>query len=395
MTKRDILIFFFKWKTTLLVLFLLILSFAVLFSYAFPPAYPGVATVLVERNRAPAMRTDFAPGLDMVEVLTTEAQIVLSRTVMENVVDELGLDQRVGKKTFVNQLVNDVKGTMADIGLIYQVPPREKWIARLLRQVKAKPVVSSNIMDIEYYDDDPKWAAAIINSVVDHYIAHHLEIYSQRGQATIYQNQLTDVRTTLEEKRLALAELKKSASASAIQDNKRELVRANGAVREQLEMAYANERELLTRFEPEHQKVKTIRDKIKQFKEVADSTQKELFELEQIETRINDILGDIRAEEVSFREIKRRFDEAVLDELANIDMINVRLVDYSPIAARPDRSRLFFIGLTAIGGLFLSFGLVIIFEYFDRRVSDPKLVEDILGIPGLGSIEYSERHKIH
>ena len=85
MTKRDIVVFLFKWKGTLLSTFLLVVVLVTSLVYLLPPAYKAKSIVLIESIQAISTRTDPMPGVDMPIVLKTESQVVLSRPVLEAV----------------------------------------------------------------------------------------------------------------------------------------------------------------------------------------------------------------------------------------------------------------------------------------------------------------------
>ena len=73
--------------------------------------------------------------------------------------------------------------------------------------------------------------------------------------------------------------------------------------------------------------------------------------------------------------------------LANPEVINVLIIEKAVAPSRPGRSRLSYIILATLGGLLLSFAIAFIKEYFDHRVTDPKVASQLLGVPTLGSIE--------
>ena len=89
----------------------------------------------------------------------------------------------------------------------------------------------------------------------------------------------------------------------------------------------------------------------------------------------------------TYEDHKKKYEDARVAELSNLDFINIRVIDYSPVPVRPDHSNLFYIAISIIVGLIFSVTIALIREYFDRRVTDPGEVERILGIPEMGSLE--------
>lgn len=387
MTIRDIIVFLFKWKASIIGVFLAVVTAVTALVYILPPSYAGKASVLVERNRSPVMRLNFAPGTDMIEVMTTESELILSRTVMADVVEKLNLHERTGKNSIFKQAVTGIRSTMVGWGLIGAAPPKEKWIDSLQHNVVAKPVVNSNVIDISYMDEDPQWAAKIVNAVIESYISNHMRVYNPLEGRDLYGQQLAAAEQRLEELRHRLAQVKRHASFSALEDSKREAVRTLSVLGEQLSNAQTEQAELLVRFEPDHEQVKQVKAKIARINSSISTTSHQIKLMEQDEAKVKEIELAYSAEERTYRDYKQRYDEAQLGEAGGVNLTNIRVVDYADVPSTPRHSRLFFIAVAVGGGLFLSLGVAFLREYFDRRILDPRAIEQILGVPELGSIQ--------
>jgi len=81
LTKRDIIIFIFKWSKGLFGYWFLIIGLSVLVVFTVPQKYEAVAKILIESNRAPVMRADMAFGLEQLSVLNSEVAIIRSNPV--------------------------------------------------------------------------------------------------------------------------------------------------------------------------------------------------------------------------------------------------------------------------------------------------------------------------
>ena len=90
---------------------------------------------------------------------------------------------------------------------------------------------------------------------------------------------------------------------------------------------------------------------------------------------------------MSFLDYQKRYEEARMKDLANTEIVNIRIIEYATEPTRPNHSRIFYIALAMVGGMLLSIIISLIKEYFDHRISDPNRIELILGIPVLGSIK--------
>ena len=72
--------------------------------------------------------------------------------------------------------------------------------------------------------------------------------------------------------------------------------------------------------------------------------------------------------------------------MADVKLINVRVVDFAEVPVLPRASRLLLIVLSIPAALVLALGVAILREYFDRRVLSPGVAESILKLPELGSV---------
>ncbi len=388
MSKRDILIFLFKWKYTILGSILTIVSMVTALAYLMPPDYIGKASLLVESNRAPTMRSSFSPGLDMLEVIRSEAEIVRSRTVMEAVVTELRLHERPSRDTSLKRVLKSIREGMAALGLITVMAPREQWVGHLLSEVEVEPVPGSNVLNISYFDSDPEWAAQIVNTITDHYIKHHLAIYSSQGVSEFYQRQIKLSRQRLARLRKELVDFKEKVSISAIEESQRGLVQELGRLRQESMDSRSALTGLLERFEADHSEARLLQAKIDGIMSSMALTRNQLQDLETKESRIQEMEIVLRSEENTYLDYNRKHEEARLSELSNTDMINVRLIEYSAVAVTPRFSRLFLILVSIPAGLICAFLIAFIREYLDHRITDPEVAERALSIPHLGSIEY-------
>ena len=270
MTKRDILLFFFKWKKTIFTLSTLVVFSVTLFVYVSPVQYAGKAKVLVEPNKAPAMRTDLSPGMQLGEASYTEAEIVLSYAVMAAVVDKLKPYARPPKKkSAIGKLIKSIKTKMEDMGLLIHMEPRDMWIRNLLKNVKVDPVMNSNILGISYKDTDPEWAALVVNEVIDFYIQHHFQVYAAVGNSKVYKEPLERSEKLLDEKQKQLVEFKNKNSIAAIKEKKVGLAQSISSLRSKSTNFQVNLAELEGKYQPGHpgyKQVVLMKSKIKQLR---------------------------------------------------------------------------------------------------------------------------------
>ena len=397
MSKRDIVIFLFKWKKSLIGYFLLVIALSVLFVYVIPQKYEAVATILVESNRAPVMRADVAYGVEALSVLNSEVAIIRSNVVFAATADKiLALDaEKVdaaeeeldGFALVIVELFNSIMQWTIDIGLREPTSVRENLIASLEDDLKVLPQPNSNVITLSYNSDNPEIAAEIVNTITENYIQQHLRIFSSGGTSELYRLQIERLEKELKQRRKKLADYKREKSVSALHETMRALVQQQTQLTSELSDIQRNLAELYTRFGKGHTKVVLAEERLNVTQMSLGEMAEKLQSLEREETAIDDMEIEINSVEKSIQSYKNRYQDEQLVSLANPDVINVLIIEKAVPPTRPGHSRLFYIVLAAAGGMLLSLAIAFIKEYFDHRVTDPEVASQLLGIPTLGVLE--------
>lgn len=398
MSKRDIIIFLFKWKKSLLGYFLFIVALSTVFVYVLPQKYEATATLLIESNRAPVMRADVAYGVEQLNVLNSEIAIIRSNTVFEATADAIikngtdgsdsvDVNDAPPERSLLVELFDSIGQWMLDIGLREPITARELFIKDLEDGLKVAPQPQSNIIKISYKSDNPKKAAEIVNIVTDNYIQQHLKIFSSSGTSDIYRLQIDRMEKELDVRRHELADYKSKKSVSALNETMHAFVQQQTQLTAELSDIQRQLAELYTRFGKGHTKVVLAEERLSTTQRTLDEISDKLQKLEREETMIRDMEIEISSVEKSLQVYKSKYQDEQLVGLANTEVVNVLIIEKATPLTRPNHSRLFYIALAAFGGMLLSIAIALISEYFDHRVTDPDVASQLLGVPTLGSIE--------
>ena len=285
------------------------------------------------------------------------------------------------------EILDKFKQWMIDVGLREQISSRDLLIQGLGSRLRIAPQANSNVISISYTSDAPEMAATIVNTVTEEYIDHHLEIYSSLGISEVYRLQIERMESDLKTRRDARAEYKRDKSVTALDETTSSAVqRQNQLTVEQI----AIERELaelLTRFGQGHTKVKLAEDRLRATQQSLNEVAKKLRIFEDVESVIRNMDIEINSMELTIQNYKKLFQDEQLINLANPEVANVLIIENAVTPSRPTHSRLYYILLATIGGFLVSLAIAIIREYFDHRVTDPRVAAQLLGVPTLGSIE--------
>ena len=395
MSKRDIVIFLFKWKKSLIGYFVLVIALSTLLVYALPQKYEAVAKILVESNRAPMMRADVAYGAEQMSVLNSEVAIIRSNLVFEATADKIAAINAENADTieeeesdgFIMQLFNGIGQWTIDVGLREPTTAREDLISSLQDGLKAEPQANSNVITLSYKSDNPEMAAEIVNTITENSIQQHLRIFSSSGMSELYRIQIQRLEKELQKRRKKLADYKREKSVSALNETIRALVQQQTKLTSELSTIQRNLAELYTRFGTGHTKVVLAEERLSITETSLSEISDKLQLLEREETAIDDMQIEIDSVEKTIQSYKNRYEEEQLVSQSNPDVINVLIIEKATPPTRPGHSRLFYILLATAGGLLLSFAIAFIKEYFDHRVTDPEVAAQLLGVPTLGSLE--------
>jgi uncharacterized protein involved in exopolysaccharide biosynthesis len=416
LTKRDIIIFIFKWGKGLFGYWFLIIGISVLVVYTLPQNFEATAKILIESNRAPVMRADVAFGADQLSVLNSEVAIIRSNPVFEATADrvesinkrkqaelakqeinparvEMGDPEDSAEAIIVAQLavllemLDKFKQWMIDVGLREEPSSRDLFIQGLESRLKVAPQANSNVITISYTSDDPKMAATIVNTVTEKYIDHHLKIYSSLGISEVYRLQIERMEDDLKTRRDERAEYKRDKSVTALNETMRAQVQRQTQLTVEESAIERELAELLTRFGQGHTKVQLAEERLRTTRQSLNEVTDKLQKLDAVESVIRNMDMEINSMELTIQSYKKLFQDEQLVNLANPEVANVLIIEKAVTPSRPTHSRLYYILLATIGGFLVSLAIAIIREYFDHRVTDPRVAAKLLGVPTLGSIE--------
>lgn len=387
MSKRDVIMFLFKWKYSLIGYFLFVVALVTALVYLLPQKYEAMSSVLVESNRAPVMRSDTAFGTDELFVLNSAVAIIQSRTVLSAAVDKVGPGANDDELNAIEAAIQALRQWMQDIGLSEPITPREAMIEKLQDKLNVEPLASSNVITIGYSGKNPQWTTDVVNAITDSYIDHHLKVFSSKGTSEVYRLQTERLKKELDERRRNLADYKRRGAVSALAETRHALVQLQSDLITEQAEAREELATLKTQFSAGHTKIALAEQKLVTVQQTLDDTRAKLQSLEVQEASIAEMELGIGAIEKSYEQYQKRYEEERLNDLANPDVVNVRVIEYAMVPTRPAHSRIFYVALAAVGGLILTFAIALLREYFDHGVSDPGEVAELLGVPTLGSIE--------
>jgi chain length determinant protein EpsF len=170
-----------------LVLFVLTVAGAFVYSSMLPKRYSATTAVLLDVKTDPLVAT-LAPNLAQPAYIATQTEIIRSDRLAARVVSALGLAQNAGA---VEQWREATEG---------RVPLESFYGERLLRGLQVEPSRGSSILNLTFVGSDPKFAAAAANTFAKAYIdfSVELKIGPAREYASFFDERLKALRSDLE-----------------------------------------------------------------------------------------------------------------------------------------------------------------------------------------------------
>jgi polysaccharide biosynthesis protein PslE len=178
-TLRDLLAIGFRHKRSFLLCFCGILAGSVAAMFLVPPTYDSVSQLLVKRERVdPVVSAEKNNPLQMKEDVTeeeinSEAELITSEDVLRKAVVDSGLADRKSLLSFLSY------GQSQDAKIA-------KAIDKLRSHLVVEPVKKTNVIQLTYSAHDPKYAALVLNDVVNAYVEKHVSIHRPAGQLAFF-----------------------------------------------------------------------------------------------------------------------------------------------------------------------------------------------------------------
>jgi uncharacterized protein involved in exopolysaccharide biosynthesis len=164
--KRELLAIFFAQRRLILGVTLIIIIGAILIGFCWPPTYSATASLLV-RSRKPERNQEALEKADKIwqfeikkEDLSSEVEILISPSVIERTIRALQEKKLYPESETISS----------------------KDINRIKRKLEAEVVPASNVIDITFYNKDPKVAETFLSALVDQYTFYRIELFNGVNQ---------------------------------------------------------------------------------------------------------------------------------------------------------------------------------------------------------------------
>ena len=265
---KDFLHIIFKRKMQILLFFSATVCTVAVASFVIKPTYMATAQILVKAGRENLyipIGSDMSPIIssDIREQINSEIEILRSRSLAEEVAAFLS------PKTIYPNLRD--KGSGIVKAIIGGHEPRslaDKAVLKLQKNVKVEWIKNSNVIKVSFKHKDPKMAALVVNSLVNVYLDHHLEVHTAPESYEFFQEQSQILKKGLGEAEEKLKAFKKLHNISSLTEERSLLLNHEAVLRSALNQSISQEAETINRIHQLTQQLAITRESIPQGKVV-------------------------------------------------------------------------------------------------------------------------------
>jgi len=334
-------------KLTILLAVLLVEAATIFYTSRITPVYEASCSVEVERRfTQTGFLSEFFtwyPG----DIISTEARIVKSRPVIEEVVRNLGLAGKNPKP--------------------YEI---DRKVSEIISRVSVKRESNSNVLNINVNSVNPKEAAVLANAIAEVYVSKSVEKKTERDRSLrkFIEEQLRFAKSKLEDSEEALRLFEQTGKITGVRDNLKQQLTA-------LKLEYSD---LLHKFTENHPKVKAVKQRIKDIESLLSAVSKEDLAYMRLKREV-----DLNLQLYTL--LSKKYKEALIaeaDKAPNVHIINPAVSPTSPV--KPNKKVNYAMGFVL--GLFLGILGAIIRENLDTSIGTIEEVEEYLQVPVIAVI---------
>jgi uncharacterized protein involved in exopolysaccharide biosynthesis len=272
---RDVLHIVFKHKNHILLFFFATVCTVAVGTALIKPTYEATAQILIKTGRenifVPTVPTNgnLNPvfSFNREEQINSEIEILKGQFLIEKVVSALG------PTTIYESLQNTKKGLMSRFFNPRDVDesPLEKAVLRLQKDLEVEGVKKSDVIDIQFAHTNPHMAASVVNTLVNFYLDHHVNVHKNPQSYTFFKEQAQMLKNRLKQAEENLKEFKKQHNVTSIEEEKSLLLRQEADLRTALNQTISQEAEAENRIHQIRQQIAATPKNIPQSEEIEHS----------------------------------------------------------------------------------------------------------------------------
>ncbi len=212
-------------RRLILGLFVLLGFGVVAGAYLKPPSYQSHAKLLLNLGERPisvsgAEMPPSGAAVQTVEAVTTLSEIFASRDLLEQLVDEMGVEAFQGQPTSNPvlrrglELVEGLKDTahrfLVGAQLVEPQSPRTALVSELEKRLSIYPVRQSQVIEVAFSWRNPSVPPVVLRHLLDIYVERVNALNAQTAEQTVLSEEAERARAALDQAQSRLRELRRS-----------------------------------------------------------------------------------------------------------------------------------------------------------------------------------------
>lgn len=252
----------------------------------------------------------------------------------------------------------------------------------------------SGMINVSYSDPDPQKVTNVVNSLVSAYQRQNLERRSVEAEQTLefLNQQLPELKKKVEASESALNKFRLQ-NGSADLTKETELVLQQSVELETQRVGLMQKREeVLRRFTASHPVVQALDGQMRQINSEQNGVAVRVKGLPETQQELLSLARDMEVNNHLYTELLNSSQQLQVAKAGTVG--NVRIIDRAVLplnSSKPRKSVIMAMGTTL--GLFLGLLLVYFRQAYRDGVSDPKLIENHLGLPTYAAIPYAKEQR--
>jgi uncharacterized protein involved in exopolysaccharide biosynthesis len=209
MVLRDLTTALFRWKWMVFGCFFIIAAITTAVALLLPNQYESRMKILVKNSRAdvvitPERTNSTYNANDVTETeINSEIELLNSKDLLEQVVRQSGT--AVESSSWLSDS---------------SVPPVERSVRQLEKDLSIKPVTKANIIEVSYTAKSPDVAATVLQNLSSLYLEKHLRLHRPPGTTEFFQSQANQYGEQLREAEAKLAAFRQQTNFVSLDQEK-------------------------------------------------------------------------------------------------------------------------------------------------------------------------------
>jgi len=187
-----------KHKWLIIASFILVVSLTIFITFQMKPVYQAGNTIIIEKDQVMSPLTgekmDYESYVSQTLTFNTHFKMILSRPVLERVINKLNLEQPEKAKkmeiSFLREMISRLKKNVLSLmGQKEKVLSPEDKKAALIEGLRAKITIKevrdTRLLNVNVEDYDPDMAKEIANTLADAYIKFNAESRVKSSKSTL------------------------------------------------------------------------------------------------------------------------------------------------------------------------------------------------------------------